>query len=358
MNYNNKRYTIVGVMSGTSLDGLDLVLCEYYKNENKWDFEVKKHTTLPYSHEWFERLKNAPTLAGLELITLHRQYGQWIGSAINNFLADEKKHCELIASHGHTVFHKPHEKVSFQAGDGAIIAAETGITTISDFRTLDIALGGQGAPLVPIGDALLFEQYDVCVNLGGFANLSMETDDRRLAWDICPVNFVLNRLMMKLGKSYDDRGINGRKGKVITELYQQLNQLPYYGYTAPKSLGQEWIENEFQPILDSYNDCEIHDVLRTCYAHFADRITHDINLKNGSQVLFSGGGAKNDFLMALIAEKLKASVVIPNEVIVDYKEAIVFGFLGLLRWLKQPNCLASVTGASSDAVSGVVHLIK
>lgn len=352
-----KTYCCVGLMSGTSLDGLDMALCLLHlHSSDKWTYEFLKTKTQPYTDKWRTRLQQAPVLDGFNLQILHREYGSWIAQHIVEFLSGEGYQPDFIASHGHTVFHQPEKKLNLQVGDGAVIAAKTGITTISDFRSLDICLNGQGAPLVPIGDMLLFKDYVACVNLGGFSNVSSQVDGERKAWDISPLNFVINRLMNKLGLEMDRDGDFGRQGKIIDKLITELNNLNYYSLKAPKSLGQEWVENEFIPLLRLYNTCSLEDVVRTCYEHFANVMANDLNQLAIGRILFTGGGVYNKFFMELIRQKVKGEVIIPDKQLIEYKEALVFALLGALRIGNKINCLASVTGADKNSSSGSIYV--
>jgi len=353
----NKSYCCVGLMSGTSLDGLDLVLCQLTREDGQWSYQLHKTNTVAYPETWQKRLKSATTLSGYELMTLHRHYGDYLGQQVNSFLKGSTFKPDIIASHGHTVFHQPTQKVSLQIGDGAMIAAQTGIPTVSDFRTLDITLGGQGAPLVPIGDQWLFPCYQACVNLGGFANLSCDQAGKRVAWDISPVNFVVNRLVQPLGVAFDANGSMGQSGQVIESLLKELNKLDYYQQLAPKSLGEEWVKARFWPVVNAYRAQALPDLIRTCYEHFAVQIATNLNEIGAGEFLFTGGGVYNRFLMQRITAQLKGKVIIPHEQLIDFKEALVFALLGVLRLEHEVNCLASVTGARCDSSSGVVHWV-
>jgi anhydro-N-acetylmuramic acid kinase len=342
-------------MSGTSLDGLDMVLCELKKQGNKWTYHINKSATIDYSSKWKERLKHSVDLPGKQLLLLHREYGSWLGNAISDFLTNVDKQPDLVASHGHTVFHEPENNFNFQLGDANMIAAKTGITTVSDFRSLDVCLNGQGAPLVPIGDQLLFSEYDACVNIGGFVNVSCDIDGGRKAWDICPANFVINRLVDRIGLSMDKDGAIGQQGHIVQALLDELNALPYYEMHAPKSLAQEWVDTAFWPVLNKYDSESLPNIIRTCYQHFTLVISHELSqyAENG-KVLFTGGGVLNEFLMSLIRQYCKAQVIIPDIQLVDYKEALVFALLGVLRLNGDTNCLKTVTGADRDCSSGIV----
>ncbi len=350
-----KIYNVLGIMSGTSLDGLDLALCRFSKAGREWQYNIVKAATISYPEYWHDQLLNAHKLSLTEFLLLHRKYGQFLGEQVNKFCADGLNP-ELIASHGHTIFHRPSEGLTFQIGDGAALAATCQITTVCDFRSFDVALGGQGAPLVPIGDELLFGNYDYCLNLGGFANISYRLNNHRIAYDICPVNTVINYLASHAGYAYDDKGEIGRSGKIIVPLLEALDSIAYYDAPPPKSLGREWLEQYFMPLI-SNSRYSIPDRIRTVYQHIAGRIASSIS-KNKQTMLITGGGAFNEFLIELLKEMAGCKIILPDETLIKYKEALIFAFLGLLRYNREINCLASVTGAKTDSSSGLVYLIK
>ncbi len=350
------KYKAVGVMSGTSLDGLDLVLCEFTYRYDAWDFEILKGTTMLYSDKMKNELALSHKLDAYSFVELHRRYGKFIGDEVANFIKGQSD-IDLVASHGHTVFHEPEKGVTFQIGCGAQITAACGLKVVSDFRTLDIALGGQGAPLVPIGDGLLFGKYDACVNLGGFANISYQQQGERIAFDICAVNIVINEIVQKeFGMPFDENGDLGAQGSVDDELLKELNDLGFYALPAPKSLAREWGETTFKPILNSYEIMDKKDLLATCYHHFAQQIAKVLNQQKIKTCLFTGGGTFNTYLMQLIRVYSNATLVIPEKQVIDFKEAIIFAFLGVLRIQEQVNCLKSVTGARRDNVGGSVFI--
>lgn len=345
--------TALGLMSGTSLDGLDLALCRFRFQKTKWSFSVIRHQTVPYPAAWKKRLAEAHLLSGCDLIQADAAYARYLASAINRFLKKSPVRPEVIGSHGHTVFHQPGNGFTFQLGSGAVIAALTGIDAVSDFRMTDVALGGQGAPLVPVGDALLFGEYDVCLNLGGIANLSFRKNKIRLAYDICPANMVLNKLAFLKGMPFDKNGLLASKGKVNAALLKKLNRLPYYRTPFPKSLGREWFEGVFYPVVHN-EKIHVEDKLATCTEHAAIQIAEAIEQLNKKpcRVLTTGGGAKNSFLISRIIHHTSAQIILPDESLIDMKEAIVFAFLAVLRIHNQSNCLQSVTGAGRDSISG------
>jgi len=347
------HFLAIGVMSGTSLDGLDLAAAEIRYKEGSWQSKLLHATSISYTEKWEERLKLAPVMSGEELTRLHFKYGKYIAKQVRKFVDSNKLVPDLIASHGHTVFHQPDEGFTLQIGSGEVIAKTTGIRTIADFRTGDVALGGQGAPLVPVGDRLLFSEYDFCLNLGGFANISFKNNGDHIAFDICPVNIVLNPLAEKFGLKFDKDGELGREGKVDNNLLEQLNSLTFYSEKHPKSLGREWVEKYVLPILQNSSASDT-DKLRTFYEHIAIHIAASVSGKG--KMLVTGGGAFNTFLIERIQAHCAVEIIIPEPEIIEFKEALVFAFLGVLRWLRIDNCLASVTGASRNNSSGVVYL--
>ena len=344
----------IGVMSGTSLDGLDLAWCSFEKGESGWQYCIEKAYTIPYDSALRGQLANATRLSALEYTQLDITLGKLIADHINEWLGDGPKP-DFIASHGHTVFHQPDKGLTTQIGSGAVIAALTGITTICDFRTADVALGGQGAPLVPIGDALLFGQYDACLNLGGFSNISFQDRDRRVAFDISPCNMALNLIANQIGKPYDEGGNIARGGQLIPNLLQNLNQLEYYQLTYPKSLGKEWFEQQFRPLLLEFEQhFSAADILYTLVQHIAIQITRVLPA-TAKTMLATGGGALNKFLIQSIQQRWDGEVIVPDTLTVNFKEALVFAFLGLLRLNGENNCIASVTGAERDNCGGAIY---
>lgn len=351
-----KKYSALGIMSGTSLDGLDFALCNFLFDKEKWTYEISETGFVKYSADLKKELETAHLLSGLNLLKLHKRYGAYIGEKAKEFLTDKEKP-QLIASHGHTVFHQPEINLTLQIGDGAFIASRSEISTVSDFRNLDTALGGQGAPLVPVGDELLFSEHDICLNIGGFANLSYKNSEfERIACDICPANFVLNQLMQSLNKAYDKNGETARSGQLNSDLLKQLNALPFYQKKAPKSLGREYAEKHTLPILKRSN-IPTADKLRTYSEHIAVQISEISNNLPKGKLLITGGGAHNTFITERIKKHSRHIIYIPEKKIIDFKEALVFAFLGVLRLRNEANCLKSVTGAGKDNIGGSVFLV-
>lgn len=341
-------------MSGTSLDGLDIALCRFKKVKNAYKFKVLAAQTIPYSSNLKLRLKNIYSAKALDIVILDREFGKFVGENTKNFLKTTKNKADAICSHGHTIFHQPGLGFTTQIGCGATIAAETKLSTVCDLRSLDVALGGQGAPLVPIGDKLLFGEYDSCLNLGGIANISFDKKGQRLAFDICICNMVMNFLAEKNKKSFDEGGKMAAKGKVNKELLKKLNSNNFYKIKGSRSMGYENFEREILPLLKG----NTNDLLATCAEHIAQQIAGVLNINKLETVLITGGGAFNTHLIALIKQKTKCKVVIPNKTIVNFKEAIIFAFLGYLRLHHKMNTLKTVTGAKSNSIGGAVYLME
>lgn len=341
-------------MSGTSLDGLDVALCRFEKNDH-WTFEILDAKTFEYDLSFKKRLSEAHLLSAEKMMQLHVDVGVLHANMVRDFLSDKKIEPDFISSHGHTVFHQPKNGFTLQIGSPQHIASITQLPVVADFRTMDVALGGQGAPLVPIGDLLLFSQYDACLNLGGIANVSLKKNDSIIAFDICHCNMVLNYLAEKLGLPYDKGGEIARSGNVISNLSSALDNYEFYQWSPPKSLGKESFENFILPILSEYDS--IPDVLATFSHHIAEQISKSLT-ENNSKVLVTGGGAFNHFLMQLIQKNSLAEIVIPDALTVQFKEALIFGFLGTLKWRNEVNCLSSVTGASRNHCSGIIVTVE
>ena len=358
-------YRAIGLMSGSSLDGLDIAFVEFQENGGKWSYEILKADCYAYDEEWIKRLKNATSLPALDYQLLHVEYGHYIGKQVNRFIEDYMLNYQvaLIASHGHTTFHLPAKKMTAQLGDGAAIAAETGLPVVTDLRALDVAFGGQGAPIVPFGEKMLWSEYDYFLNIGGIANISMNAD-QYIAFDICPANRVLNMLANEAGKIFDDGGEMAATGSINSALLEKINQLDYYKQPYPKSLANEFGTDIIYPIIKESGSA-IPDALRTYTEHIAVQIKNAImNLVSGSRpptpdsrLLTTGGGVFNSFLVNRIkenVEELDIEVIVPDAKLVNYKEALIMAFIGVLRWRQENNVLSSVTGAARDSIGGAL----
>ncbi len=357
---NSLPITVLGMMSGTSLDGTDLCACRFTELNHTWDFEILATQTIPYPTEWIETLKGSMNLSGYDLAFSHAALGRYFGTIAANFIVENKLKIDLIGSHGHTVFHQPQHGFTCQIGDGAQIAALTGVNTVCDFRSKDVALGGQGAPLVPIGDRYLFGEYAACLNLGGIANISFEENGSRKGFDICPANMILNLLANNQGNEYDDRGEMAASGKIIPELLEKLNHLSFYTQQGPKSLGREWLEGDFLPTMEIRNEklsySEAADLAHTVTEHIAtmhaNAFTH---IKEEGSILVTGGGAFNTYLTNKIATLGGRKITLPAASIINYKEALVFGFLAVLYQNNSVNIFNSTTGSLRNNIGGALY---
>lgn len=361
-------YRVIGLMSGSSLDGLDIAYVQFQETGGKWTYEIVKAGCYPYDEEWMERLGNATDLNARDYLLLHTDYGRYIGKIVHTFITTNslQYQVQLIASHGHTTFHIPSRQMTGQLGDGAAIAVETGINTVTDLRAMDIALGGQGAPIVPIGEKILLGEYDFCLNIGGIANISLNDPNQNLAFDVCPANRVLNLLAGELGKPYDDGGDIAMSGRADQALLQKLNGLDYYGKPYPKSLANDFGTEVVYPLIKS-SGVSVEDGLRTYVEHIGVQIKKSAEellplVRNNTkdlQLLATGGGALNDFMverLKTLLEPLNITVVIPDENLVQYKEALIMALMGVLRWREENNVLASVTGARRNSIGGAVWI--
>ena len=349
-----KRTFAIGLMSGTSLDGVDLVYVEFSSEKETYQYKILQAKTYAYSEEWYFNLKNAFHQSEIELLVLHKTYGKYLGDLVNEFRKEFKiETIDFIASHGHTIFHKPDEGYTLQIGCGEEISRINNCKVVYDFRSQDVAMGGQGAPLVPIGDQLLFANYTYCLNLGGFANISFEENGIRKAFDICPVNIVMNHYMQQIGKPYDDKGLLAASGKIHEPLLEKLNKDPFYSLPFPKSLGFEFVVKNVLPCINLF-ELPLQNVLRTFIEHVALKISEVLQKNASAKILITGGGAYNEFLLERIQSMTSVEIVVPEKEVVEFKEALIFAFLGLLKIEGKINCLKSVTGASSDHSSGKI----
>ncbi len=360
-----QKYYVIGLMSGTSLDGVDLAHTEFIYDNNVWSFNLLHSKSIAYDNIWRKKLNDAMKLDALGIHLLDIELGEYFSLLINQFIkSNNLNKIDFISSHGHTIFHQPEKKLSLQIGAGNIIASNCGIDVVCDFRKQDVVIGGQGAPLVPVGDKLLFSEYNLCLNIGGIANVSFDLETKRVAYDICPANMVLNHYAEFKNKNYDENGDLAMQGKLNTELLSQLNYLDYYSLPMPKSLGKEYVFDKVIPLIDSF-DISIEDKLNTFCEHIAMQIASTIPVTSHQSpftshqspvtILVTGGGAYNQFLINKIKSYTEAEVITPSKEIIEFKEAIVFAFLGVLAIRSENNCLASVTGASKDHCSGVFY---
>lgn len=350
-------YKVIGLMSGTSGDGLDIAFCEFEKKDN-WSFSIIESDTIPFPKKMGKKLKKSHLLKGQKLALLDVEFGNWMGDQVKYFLTKKSLSAQAVASHGHTVFHQPSKKLSLQIGNGWALHQSCGIPVINDFRMLDVQLGGQGAPLVPIGDQLLFGEHDYCINLGGIANISMNFDGKRIAFDICPFNLLLNHFAETCGKAYDKNGKLARKGKLLPKVLKDLNKLPFYQKVGAKSLGREDLD-DYLKILEWSGAYKPENILHTLVVHYVEQIKKVLQPIPGKKptILITGGGAYNNFFMEMFQNELAEDFefIAADKTLINFKEALLFAFLGVLKIRGEVNCLASVTGASRDNCGGTTY---
>jgi anhydro-N-acetylmuramic acid kinase len=353
---HKKTYNVIGVMSGTSLDGIDLAHIHFSTADAGWNFEILETETVSYDSDWLNKLKTAVDFSKAELKKLNDDYTVLLANTIKSFIEKHKlSNLDAVCSHGHTILHQPQNGFTLQIGNLPEIAKLMGQTVVCDFRVQDVELGGQGAPLVPIGDRILFSDYDYCLNLGGFSNVSFEQDGKRIAFDISPVNTVLNFYANKLGLDYDDKGRISKLGKLDFDLLDKLDKLNYYKKPFPKSLGFEFVKETVLPLMEHYA-LPTEDKMRTFIEHITYQIALAFPNKEG-KLLATGGGAYNDFLIEAMQRWLPGmEIIIPDKKTLEYKEALIFALLGVLKLRNEINVLSSVTGAKQDHSSGVVYL--
>ena len=348
---------VLGIMSGTSMDGIDLALCSVDQTGDSWNVEILKAITLPYNETWRVRLSQLKYQNPEVYVRTDVFYGRYLGELALAFQKETGLTIDLIASHGHTIFHQPQKWITAQVGDGATLYGTCGIPTVSNFRRADVAAGGQGAPLVTLGDELLFSEYDVCLNLGGFCNASLKTDSGRLSFDIAPCNIILNRLARERKLKYYEGGQIAEAGNIIYPLLEQLNAIAYYRKSAPKSLGREWINKEFWHLVRDYDESPLEDRMKTLVMHIATQIavaleTHSNKPLEELKILVTGGWAFNETLMDYIKSETDAQIVVPDSQLIQYKEAMIFALLGAMRVKNVINISGSTTGASRSVIGG------
>ncbi|HET7115023.1 MAG TPA: anhydro-N-acetylmuramic acid kinase [Hanamia sp.] len=368
-------YNVIGLMSGSSLDGLDIAFVEFNETAGKWSYEIKCAACIEYENEWTDKLRDAVHLSAKDYQLLHTDFGRFLGENVNEFIEKFQLHhkVSLIASHGHTTFHFPEKRMTHQLGDGAAIGAETQLPVVSDLRSMDIAFGGQGAPIVPLGEKLLFPDYHYFLNIGGIANVSLNSkrtnnkdswspEDEIVAFDICAANRVLNMLAAEKNKDYDEDGIMASSGKIDEELLTQLNELDYYSLPYPKSLANSFGTDIIFPLIKSF-DLSIEDALRTYVEHIAIQIKKSLQSQFSNtevqQLMITGGGAFNKFLISRISknlEEINFEIYLPEDEVIIYKESLIMALLGILRWREQYTVLSSVTGALRNSIGGALWL--
>lgn len=361
-------YNVIGLMSGSSLDGLDIAYVQFHATGGKWSMELQQTATYAYPAEWEEKLRNCTALSARDYLLLHSSYGHYTGQLVNRFIQEygleHKVH--MIASHGHTSFHLPSSGMTAQLGDGAAIAAETRLPVISDLRAMDIAAGGQGAPIVPIGEKLLFGDMAFLLNIGGIANLSLKKEEGYIAFDSCAANRVLNMLAQDAGKAYDENGALAASGLINEALLGKLAAMDFYAQEYPKSLANSFGIDQVYPLVKEAGLSDA-DALHTYTQHIAIQIAADLKKATakegipteGQELLITGGGAYNGFLVDCLKQQLSplgVTVQVPDPALIEFKEAIIMALIGVLRWREEYTVLASVTGASRATIGGALWL--
>lgn len=358
------NYSVIGLMSGSSLDGLDIVFTELQESSGKWTYEIKCAGCLEYDEDWNTKLKSAIDLPAKEYQLLHTEYGKYLGEKVNEFIEMNQLHhkVNLVASHGHTTFHLPEKRMTHQLGDGAAIAAITKLPVVSDLRSLDVAFGGQGAPIVPMGEKLLFPGYQCFLNIGGIANLSIRNENEVIAFDVCAANRVLNMLALERNMNYDDGGKIASGGTIHQNLLTELNALNYYSLPYPKSLANSFGTDTIYPMIKNYG-LTTEDSLCTYTEHIALQIKNSLEpFSLGfefQKLMITGGGAFNQYLverMNLLLHPVNFEIYQPPAEVVNYKEALIMALLGVLRWREQYTVLSSVTGAERNSIGGALWL--
>lgn len=347
-------------MSGSSMDGIDLALCNITSDKGTYSYEIGACKTYEYSETWRLRLSQIRKADSLAYAKTDVFYGHYLGHLVREFMEEFNVDADLVGSHGHTVFHYPEEMITRQVGDGASLSAICKLPVVSDFRSMDVAKKGQGAPLVAIGDQVFFDDYDFCLNLGGFANISGKIGEYRVSFDICPANILLNRVARDLDKEYDHNGEIASKGTINYGLLENLNQIDYYAMPFPKSLNRDWINNELWQIVKEGEKLSPEDKMKTFVDHIGVQISKSVSYLSskqpaGKKVLVTGGGAFNGVLMDHIKTHSEAEFTVPDEKLVKFKEALIFALMAVMRVENQPNIIKTFTGAKSNSVSGSLN---
>lgn len=347
-------YKIIGSMSGTSIDGIDLALIEFsVANDINYKFLASK--TYKYSEDWVQKLRYNPTISAADLFKLDHEYAIYSAEVINKFIQEfdlNREEINCVAHHGHTYLHRPDLGYTFQLGCSPILSDLVQLDFITDFRKEDVALGGQGAPLVPIGDLYLFKEYDACINLGGFMNISFQEGNSRTAYDLGSFNYILNHLANKLGLEYDKEGSIARSSKADSSLLEKLTKLDYYQRELPKSIGAEYAEAYIIPLVDQF---ETTVAISTYTKHAALIVAKEVDNHSFKKILLSGGGAHNLYFIDLLQELTTAEIVVSNQELTDFKEALIFALLALLKREEKINVLSSVTGSNTDHSAGILY---
>lgn len=358
-------YHVIGVMTGSSLDGIDLAYTKISVENNQYSYEVLITECLPLPQKWKLRIEQLVMQNAVTYLKTSAFFGHFLGERIAEFIDTHqlKEQLDFIASHGQTVFHQPENLFTSQIGDGAAIARKTGFPVICDFRSIDVALGGQGAPVAPIADRLFFPDYKLFLNLGGIANIAVKIHDKFIAFDITAANLALNKVAKLKGADYDHDGNIAANGEIDAKLFEELNGSWYYEKDYPKSLSGGWVSKVMLPTLSRHN-ISVENKMRSIVEHIAHQINEsmkkieqkeNVQFSKNDKMLATGGGAFNKFLIKRIEEVIPVSITIPDEQTIKFKESILMALMGVLRVRGEANCIASVTGAERDAIGGAIY---
>lgn len=361
-----KTYRVLGLLSGSSLDGADLAVCSFSVDPLtptkllSWNIHLAR--TIPYPQEWITRFKNLPGASARDLVLADTELGHYYGVLINQLLKEHSITVDLISSHGHTIFHFPELKTTTQIGDGAAIVSETGIDTVTQLRSVDVAFAGEGAPLAPLGDRYLYPGYTYYLNLGGIANVTAYQDEKIIAFDICPCNQIFNALAETIGQDFDRDGAIAASGNLNHPLLARLQDDDYLIKPYPKSLDNTWSQ-EHQVKQAIQWDARLEDKMNTAVEFVAleiakacRQLTQPESSTERPTLFCTGGGALNAHLISRIAFHCpEIELVLPSRKIIEFKEVSFIALAGLFRCLRVPNLYASVTGAPSDTINGALY---
>lgn len=360
-----KNYHVLGVMTGSSLDGVDIVYTKITASEKKYSYEILMTDCVKMPAKWKLRISQLVLQNAVTYLKTSAFFGQFLGEILLDFITRNQieNQLDFIASHGQTIFHQPENKFSSQIGDGSVIAAITGFPVICDFRSVDVALGGQGAPVAPIANKLFYPEYSLFLNLGGIGNLAANINGKYVAFDFTAVNLILDKIAKELELEYDDEGKIAAFGNFSETLFDSLNHSIYYNKSYPKSLSGGWVSKVMLPII-SRSPLSHADKLHTVVYHVAYQLKNaismieakeNISFSKNDKMLATGGGVFNRFLMQIIQEKIGVSVTIPDHQIIKFNEAVLMALMGVMRVRQETNIMSSVTGATYDTIGGAIY---
>lgn len=375
----------IGLMSGTSLDGIDAVISSIEDTQENVQLHIINANTYPYNSEILKKIRQAlhdeasssRLLCSLN-VELAYEYSKCV-FAICEESGIDIHDVDFIACHGQTIYHITENtnnevRSSLQLGDGSVLANLTNTTVVSNFRTADITVGGQGAPLVPFADYVLFQHNDktrLLQNIGGISNVTClpkgGSKKEVFAFDNGPGNMMIDYAMQKLfNKKYDNNGETAKQGDLISEMFDEILSLEYFNLEPPKSTGRELFGNHYTAtILEKYKHYSKHDIIATLSHITAFSIADSykkfiLSTFTIDEVIISGGGAYNGYLLKLIKSYLDFEDVFILEEFgysSEYKEALAFLILGNETLEFNPSNIKNATGASKDVILGQVSYV-